>query len=343
MTNFCNLKCKYCFANEGTYNKTECFFSGELIDELIDFLIQYPSVEYITFFGGEPLLNLEGIRMICEKARKVRDKMKFYCQTNGTIMNDELKSLIREYDIKFTLSVDGEKEDNDRNRIYKNGAGSFEKIVGNYAYYKDNTQSIEATYDGESKKSKNEVSKYLTKTFGCRNISVIDLFGESRQIKFTNPKKDIKEIIDNEYIPISRTRELIIGFFTKVNQCFFCSAGTQLINIDSDGKIYPCHLLIDKGNKYLLGNLNNFDSISFESKRQEFIRLLDKNSYSKCRGCFMSWNCAQCFAAKESFSFKDCSLMKKNGLEIFEEIATEIIDGHLLMILKKFEGTVKYV
>lgn len=35
--------------------------------------------------------------------------------------------------------------------------------------------------------------------------------------------------------------------------------------------------------------------------------------------------------------------MKKNGLEIFEEIATEIIDGHLPMILKKFEGAVKYV
>ena len=26
MTNFCNLKCNYCFANEGTYNKKNLFW-----------------------------------------------------------------------------------------------------------------------------------------------------------------------------------------------------------------------------------------------------------------------------------------------------------------------------
>lgn len=33
MTNFCNLKCNYCFANEGTYNKKKRKFDKELIDK----------------------------------------------------------------------------------------------------------------------------------------------------------------------------------------------------------------------------------------------------------------------------------------------------------------------
>lgn len=50
MTNFCNLKCNYCFANEGTYNKKKRKFDKNLIDKFIDFLMLYPTVQNITFF-----------------------------------------------------------------------------------------------------------------------------------------------------------------------------------------------------------------------------------------------------------------------------------------------------
>lgn len=57
----------------------------------------------------------------------------------------------------------------------------------------------------------------------------------------------------------------------------------------------------------------------------------------------MSWNCLQCFAAKEKFDFKNCSEMNENGLEVFETIAEEIISKRLPIILDKFKGAVKYV
>lgn len=343
MTNFCNLKCKYCFADEGTYKKQECSFSNDSIHKFIEFIKKYPEIEFITFFGGEPLLNTTGIRKLCESLRKIRPRVSFYCQTNGTIMNDEIIKIIEEFDIHFTISIDGNEEDNDRNRVYKDGRGSFLKIKENFENFSENVQSIESTYDGLSKMDKSEVSKYLTDTFGCRNVSVCELFGESRQIKFTNPHDDVTEILESEYIPINRTREVLMGFFKKVDQCFFCSAGVQLINIDSDGKIYSCHLLIEKGDKYVLGSLNDFNKDLFELKRKEFIKLLNKKSYKKCYSCMMSWNCLQCFAAKEKFDFKNCSEMNENGLEVFETIAEEIISKRLPIILDKFKGAVKYV
>lgn len=343
MTNYCNLKCKYCFANEGTYNKINSSFSSKLISNLTKLLIQYPSIEYITFFGGEPLLNIEGIIDICEVSRKVREDIKFYCQTNGTIMTNKIKKAIDKFDLKFTISIDGAKEDNDRNRIFKNNTGTFDIIKKNYDFFKSNVQSIEATYDGASKYSKNEIADYLSSEFECTNIAVCNLIGDEKTCYKVNPKKEIEEILQNNYIPINKTKELLIGFFSKVNQYFFCSAGSQLINIDSDGKIYPCHLLIDKKDKYVLGDLVNFNKLEFDSNRYNFIKNLDKDNYEKCSSCCISWNCAKCYGAKEKFDFENCEIMLSTYMEIFEEIADEIIKGRLDLILSKLEGAIKYV
>ena len=343
MTNFCNLKCSYCFANEGTYNKAKRVFDKKLIDKLLVFLKLYQSVQYITFFGGEPLLNIDGIEYLCQQVKLIRPDIEFYCQTNGTIMNEKIQNLINQYGIKFTLSVDGTKEDNDRNRVFKDNKGSFDIVDQNYKCFKNNVLSIEATYDGKSKYNKKEVADYLSRKFNCSNVTVCDLFGSSRSIEFTDPKADIEEILRSTNIPVNRTRELLLGFFTHTTQCYFCSAGTQLINIDSDGKIYPCHLLIDKGKKYVLGDLNSFDKDEFEMKRKKFSSILKKCSYSKCRNCVVSWNCTQCFAAKENFNFYDCNKMQENAFEIFEEIAKEIKKGKLKEILLKLKGAVKYV
>lgn len=343
MTNFCNLKCNYCFANEGTYNKKKRKFDKNLIDKFIDFLILYPTVQNITFFGGEPLLNVDGIEYLCQQVNNLRPDIGFYCQTNGTLMNKRIDNLIHRYKIKFTLSIDGSKEDNDRNRVFKDNTGSFDVINENYKRFKENALSIEATYDGKSKYTKKEIAEYLTKKYGCTNVSVCELFGNSRTIEFTSPKKDIEDILNCSSIPINRTRELLLGFFTKTNQCYFCSAGTQLLNIDSDGKIYPCHLLIDKKEKYLLGDLTSFNKDEFESKRLRFSEKVNKKSYEQCKKCNISWNCSQCFAAKEDFNFKDCKKMNENALEIYEELAREIKRGRLNEILNKLKGAVKYV
>ena len=343
MTNFCNLKCSYCFANEGTYNKKQRIFDKNLVDKFLELLKLYPTIQHITFFGGEPLLNIDGIEYLCKQVNSIRPDIGFYCQTNGTLMNEKILYLIDRYGIKFTLSVDGSKEDNDRNRVFKDNRGSFDIINKNYKCFKENVLSIEATYDGKSKYTKQEVAEYLTKKFDCRNVTVCELFGDSRNIEFTDPKKDIKDILTCSSIPINRTRELLMGFFTKTNQCYFCSAGTQLLNIDSDGKIYPCHLLIDKGEKYVLGDLVSFDKDKFESNRLRFSNIMNKKSYKKCSNCSISWNCVQCFAAKEKINFKDCKRMEDNALEIYEEIAKEIKKGRLNEILSKFKGAVKYV
>ena len=69
----CNLKCKYCFASEGTYNTARDYMSEEVACAAIDFLIENSgdrkSLE-VDFFGGEPLLNLDVVKACVKYARK---------------------------------------------------------------------------------------------------------------------------------------------------------------------------------------------------------------------------------------------------------------------------------
>ena len=72
LCNSCNLKCKYCYANEGTYGSTEAIANPEIILNSLVSLIphKYNHIKTIMFFGWKPLLNTETIRITCELFQK---------------------------------------------------------------------------------------------------------------------------------------------------------------------------------------------------------------------------------------------------------------------------------
>ena len=63
----CNLKCKYCFAEEGEYGGNRMLMSAETGKKAIDFLIEKSTNRRnleIDFFGGEPLMNFDAVKEI---------------------------------------------------------------------------------------------------------------------------------------------------------------------------------------------------------------------------------------------------------------------------------------
>ena len=53
----------------------------------------------------------------------------FVIITNGTILTDRMLAFIKRNISAMTISIDGPKEINDIQRIYKNGKGSYERIA----------------------------------------------------------------------------------------------------------------------------------------------------------------------------------------------------------------------
>ena len=132
----CNLRCKYCFADEGEYHGRRALMSEEVGKAALDFLVKNSGSRRnleVDFFGGEPLMNWEVVKKIVEYGRSIEkqyDKnFRFTITTNGTLLNDEILDYVNKEMGNIVLSIDGRKEVNDFMRPRKGGQGCYDDIV----------------------------------------------------------------------------------------------------------------------------------------------------------------------------------------------------------------------
>ena len=70
----CNLKCKYCFAEEGEYHGRRALMSFEVGKKALDFLVANSGSRVnleVDFFGGEPLMNWQVVKELVVYGRSL--------------------------------------------------------------------------------------------------------------------------------------------------------------------------------------------------------------------------------------------------------------------------------
>ena len=91
LTQFCNLRCPYCFEANKSHNKMDIDTIKKILDEALN---DERFNEYeIDFFGGEPFLEFE---LMKETMKYVYDTypnklMLFTATTNGTLVHGEIQ------------------------------------------------------------------------------------------------------------------------------------------------------------------------------------------------------------------------------------------------------------
>lgn len=127
----CNLKCRYCFADEGEYHGKRELMSFEVGKAALDFLIANSGNRRnleVDFFGGEPTLNFQVVKDLVAYGReqeKLHDKnFRFTLTTNGVLLNDDIMEFANKEMGNVVLSIDGRKEVNDYMRPARGGQGS---------------------------------------------------------------------------------------------------------------------------------------------------------------------------------------------------------------------------
>ena len=112
----CNLRCKYCFADEGAYHAAREMMSSETAKRAIDFLIANSGsrrVLEVDFFGGEPLMNLsvikETVAYAKAEAAKRGKRFLFTTTTNGLLLNDDAIEFLNAEMENVVLSLDGRR------------------------------------------------------------------------------------------------------------------------------------------------------------------------------------------------------------------------------------------
>jgi len=132
----CNFSCPYCCEkpfNCGTENVKNYF-------EVLKKFSEKTFTEYkyinINLFGGEPLLYFEHASKYLTWLDKLshRDNFKYTVSmiTNGSLIDEDKLDFFLKHNINLIqITIDSDKENHDKMRIFKNGSPSFDILIKN--------------------------------------------------------------------------------------------------------------------------------------------------------------------------------------------------------------------
>ncbi len=134
----CNLNCTYCYylsKEELLSTGSHWRISDETLENFIKQYIGQQNAHEIVFSwqGGEPtLLGLpffEKVIALQKKYAPPHVRCENDLQTNGTLLNEEWCAFLKKNNFLVGLSIDGPRHLHDAYRKYKDGRGSFDKVM----------------------------------------------------------------------------------------------------------------------------------------------------------------------------------------------------------------------
>lgn len=309
----CNLRCKYCFADEGEYKGCRKSMSAEVGKRAIDYVLEnsgnIKNIE-VDLFGGEPLMVFDTIKEIVDYAKE-KDKLynkniRFTMTTNATLLNDEIIDYIDKNMGNIILSIDGRKEVNDNVRIRVDGSGCYDRILPNIKKMVDRRDPSKqyyarGTFTRENTDFFEDVMALANEGFSEISIEPVVLPDSHNLSIRSEDLPKIYEQYDMLYKEMLRRAEnndnpfKFYHFNIDLNggPCVYkriagCGAGHEYVAITPDGDIYPCHQFV--GNEeFLLGNINSGIKNKNLSKDFKNAHIYNK---PKCKECWARFYCS---------------------------------------------------
>lgn len=129
----------------------------------------------INFFGGEPLMNFDLIQFVVNECKLCYPESKFVFSltTNTTLINSEIADFFKENCFRVMVSIDGYKEIHNHHRKFRNGTGSFDKVIEGIQILKDKGVEfrIRATLDHRFYDKYQEINDFL-KSLGSDRVTI---------------------------------------------------------------------------------------------------------------------------------------------------------------------------
>ena len=306
----CNLRCRYCFADEGAYHSVRETMSFETAKAAIDFLLRESGsrkVLEVDFFGGEPLMNFETVkntvRYAKEEGAKRGKKFLFTTTTNGLLLDDETIGFFNEEMENVVLSLDGRREVHDAVRKTVSGKGSFDAVIDKIKKFVrargDKHYYVRGTFTAKNPDFSKDVL-FLADN-GFDSISMEPVVTDIPDLQITEellPRIEQEyETLAEEYIKREEEGKGFLFFHFNIDieggpclskRVSACGAGNEYFSVVPNGDIYPCHQFA--GDKdFIMGNV-------FEGKIDGNIRKKFAESClftrKKCDGCFAKFICS---------------------------------------------------
>lgn len=306
----CNMRCRYCFADEGAYHSEREFMSEETAKRAIDFLIENSGNRKVLeadFFGGEPLMCLQTIKNVVyyakEKAAAVGKKFLFTTTTNALLLNDDAIKFFSEEMENVVLSLDGRKEVNDAIRKTVNGKGSYDFVIDNIKKFvasrKDKNYYVRGTYTAKNLDFADDVIFLADNGFDSISMEPVVTDVDDLAIKEEHLPSVLREYDRLCDLYWERYKEGHGFNFFHFNidleggpclskRVSACGAGNEYFSVAPNGDLYPCHRFVGD-EKFKMGNV-------YEGSIDGGIRSVFAENClftrKKCENCFAKYICS---------------------------------------------------
>jgi uncharacterized protein len=306
VTEKCNLSCIYCYEQNKSLKTMTYDTAVRILDDELDADDEYDECE-VQFFGGEPFLEFDLIKSVCDYiwSRDWNKKIKCFTTTNGTLVHGKIKQWLFDNRNRFTcgLSLDGLPEAHNINRN-----NSFDKI--DYQFFIDNweNQYVKMTISPETLPMLAEGVIYLHNLgFEIDNNLAYGVdWTDEKYLKVLEEQLKLLAdyYIDNVSLKPCRMLNLHLeNIASPVKMPRWCGAGKGLRSYDVEGKVYPCQMFTPLSNSNV--NYDDIMKIKFDS---------DTTIDTNCEECPIYNVCPTCYghnySATGSISSRDKSLCK---------------------------------
>ncbi len=298
ITENCNLRCTYCYEKNKNAKSMTFVTAKKIIDRAYRDIGNYESM-IIELHGGEPFLNFDLIRKIDQYVIENYPHIEvlFRAITNGTLVHNEIKEWLQQRKDRYEimLSIDGKKEQHDKNRKTVAGDGSYKLI--DIDFFRKNWPEcpVSMTINEKTIENMAEGTLWLQELgFDCCNAFewAVDWNVEKSRLVLT---RELKKLIDF-YIKHPKEKLCLLvryhlqDFFIPVDEKYrYCiDIDDPLECYDADGNFAPCHgfTAFTMGSKEKAKEFENL-------KTSDFV-FTEKNI---CKNCKLIRFCRVCFAA----------------------------------------------
>lgn len=357
LTRQCNLRCRYCVLSDDYPGKpsysAEHRMSRETIASSVEYLVTHSTDSrhlLLSFYGGEPLLELDSIRYAVSELRRRagRRQLQFSMTTNGTLLNADAAQFLVENDFNLAISLDGPKRLHDTNRIRVTGEGTFTDIMRNIHHLMETAP----TYVDER-------VRFLSVVPDHRLVGYVYSFFSDLGLPFTanwlnshsiaSPMKywptglleSAAEVagsmnkLREEYITrlssqgnlngLPLLAELFNDSFSRIlivpkarsdeSYTFWpagpCNLGVDKLFVDTKGNLYPCEKVNYSLEMFKLGDVQHGID---ECRCWALIDRLAKKA-DKCRACWAVSMCPKCWLDLE-YSDDSCNTFLKHTISL---------------------------
>lgn len=131
----CNLRCTYCYTGDKFQKRMPLETAQRAVDLALMHTPPSPAVTQVSFFGGEPLLELPLMEAIMGYARQRAQKsdrtVAFQMTTNGTLLTADAVDRLLANHVCVAVSLDGCEQAHNATRPYASGKPSYGDVVRN--------------------------------------------------------------------------------------------------------------------------------------------------------------------------------------------------------------------